>query len=98
MPARAFVIRFPNGDFEYDFTRRTLPSIGDTMRRNGLLWLVTRITQDRVVTVHVEHVDDRDPSSESSPGTLSESRRRPSWSFVSPTVRSNIDPRTASFR
>ena len=29
MPARAFVIRFPNGDFEYDFTRRALPRIGD---------------------------------------------------------------------
>jgi hypothetical protein len=57
VPASAYVIRFPNGDFEYDFTRRALPSIGETMRRNGLLWLVTRVTQDRVVTVHVEPVD-----------------------------------------
>jgi len=57
VPASAFVIRFPNGDFEYDFTLRALPSIGETMRRNGLLWLVTRVTQDRVSTVHVEPVD-----------------------------------------
>lgn len=56
MPARAFVIRFPNGDFEYDLTRRALPSIGDTLRRQGVLWLVTRITLDRVETVHVERV------------------------------------------
>jgi hypothetical protein len=57
VPARAFVIRFPNGDFEYDFTRGRLPSIGDKMRRHGLLWLVTRITRGRVATVHVERVD-----------------------------------------
>ena len=56
--ARAFVVRFPNGDFEYDFTRRAIPTIGETTRRQGLLWSVTRITQDRlepdgVDTVHV---------------------------------------------
>ena len=60
MPARAFVIRFPNGDFEYDVTRRAVPSIGDTMRRRGLLWLVTRLTHNGVVTVHVRHVEARE--------------------------------------
>ena len=65
MPAKAFVIRFPNGDFEYDFTRRAIPSIGETMRKQGLLWSVTRITHDSfqvgVENVYVEHVDERDP-------------------------------------
>ena len=59
------MIRFPNGDFEYDFTRRAIPTIGETMRRQGLLWSVTRITQDRleldgVDTVHVERVHERE--------------------------------------
>jgi hypothetical protein len=57
MPARAFVIRFPNGDFEYDFTRLAVPAVGETVRKKGLLWRVTRITQDRPVTVHVARVD-----------------------------------------
>jgi hypothetical protein len=61
MPARAFVIRFPNGDYEYDFTQRAIPSIGETMRKLGLLWSVTQITHDMlerdgVETVHVERV------------------------------------------
>jgi hypothetical protein len=61
MPARAFVIRFPNRDYEYDFSRRAAPAIGQTVRRNGELWKVVRITQgaatqDGIDTVHVERV------------------------------------------
>jgi hypothetical protein len=61
MPGKAFVIRFPSGDFEYDLTvtGRALPAVGDTMRRRGVLWLVTRITQELVDVVHVERVDTR---------------------------------------
>ena len=70
MPASAFVIRFPNGDFEYDFTRRALPSIGETMRRNGLLWAVTRVTLDKVVTVHVEPVDAPETGEQGAPHGL----------------------------
>jgi hypothetical protein len=61
MPARAFVIRFPNGDYEYDFTRRAVPGVGETVRKQGLLWRVTRITQDRPVTVHVARADAVEP-------------------------------------
>ncbi|HEX5701410.1 MAG TPA: hypothetical protein VFX77_12240 [Rubrobacter sp.] len=59
MPGKAFVIRFPNGDFEYDLTvtGRALPAVGDTMRRKGVLWLVTRVTHELVEIVHVERVD-----------------------------------------
>jgi hypothetical protein len=59
MPGKAFVIRFPSGDFEYDLTvtGRTLPAVGDTMRRKGVLWLVTRITQELVEVVHVERAE-----------------------------------------
>jgi len=46
MPARAFVIRFPNGDFEYDLTRRALPRIGDRFKRRRTLWQVTSSAQD----------------------------------------------------
>ena len=63
MPATAFVIRFPNGDYEYDLTRRAAPAIGETVRRKGVLWKVARITQgattqDGIDTVHVERVKD----------------------------------------
>jgi hypothetical protein len=54
--ANAFVIRFPNGDFEYDVTRRVTPSIGETVRRGGILWSVTRVNSGAVPTVHVERV------------------------------------------
>jgi hypothetical protein len=64
MPAKAFVIRFPSGDYEYEPSRRTAPGIGETVRRNGELWKVVRITQsgavtqDGIDTVHVERVKD----------------------------------------
>jgi hypothetical protein len=63
MPAKAFVIRFPNGDYEYNVARRPTPRIGETLRRRGALWLVDRITQgaitqDGIDTVHVEPVKD----------------------------------------
>jgi hypothetical protein len=64
MPAKAFVIRFPNGDYEYELSGRTAPGIGETVRRKGELWKVVRIkqsgaiTQDGIDTVHVERVKD----------------------------------------
>jgi hypothetical protein len=63
MPAKAFVVRFPNGDYEYDLTRRPTPAVGETMRRRGGLWSVARITQGAITqggidTVHVERVKD----------------------------------------
>ena len=51
------MIRFPNGDFEYSLTPRAVPSIGETLRRKGVLWLVTQITREVVEIVHVERVD-----------------------------------------
>jgi hypothetical protein len=58
MPAQAFVIQFPDGDFEYDFTRGALPSIGQTLRRRGSLWSVTGVDGERVVTIYVEPTQD----------------------------------------
>ena len=54
--AKTIVIQFPNGDVAYDLTRQTVPSVGETIRRNGVLWVVTRITNE---IVHVERVDAR---------------------------------------
>ena len=59
MPARAFVIRFPDGDFEYDVTRSVPPSVGETLRRRGVTWCVTERTQEDVLTIHVERVERR---------------------------------------
>ena len=57
MPSCAFVIRFPDGDFEYDLGRRGTPSVGETLRRRGTLWSVTRIDDEAVQTIHVEPAD-----------------------------------------
>ena len=71
MPSRAFVVRFPNGDFEYDVHSRAAPEVGDTMRRRGALWKVTtRDARDAVLTVHVEAVDER--TSDSPPTSAAE--------------------------
>jgi len=61
MPGKAFVIRFPNGDFEYDLTAlgRSLPVVGETMRRKGVLWLVIRRVQEPGEVVYVERADPR---------------------------------------
>ena len=52
--AKTVVIQFPNGEVAYDLTRQTGYSVGETIRRKGELWVVTRITHE---VVHVEHVD-----------------------------------------
>jgi hypothetical protein len=58
MPDRAFVIHYPNGDFEYDVRPTAAPDVGDTMRRRGAQWRVTtRQEQDGVASLHVEAVD-----------------------------------------
>jgi hypothetical protein len=57
VPARAFVIRFPNGDYEYDVTRRAIPTIGDTLHRRGQLWRVASIMEEQPTSVHVERVE-----------------------------------------
>ena len=57
MPAKALLIRYPDGDFEYEFTRLALPVIGDTMKRKGEFWRVTRITRDSVPTAYVERAE-----------------------------------------
>jgi hypothetical protein len=62
MPAKAFVIRYPDGDFEYDMRRGAAPRVGDMLRKRGLLWSVTRVTQDEPVTVHVARVNAPNPS------------------------------------
>ena len=63
MPTTAFVIHFPNGDYEYDMRSADAPVIGDTVRRRGLLWKVTkRSSRDVVVTLEVEPVEGGNPT------------------------------------
>ena len=53
--ATTIVIQFPNGDLAYDLARQTaVLSVGETFRRDGVLWVVTRITNE---VVHVERAD-----------------------------------------
>lgn len=57
--ARAFIIRFPNGDFEYDLSRSAIPAIGATIRRQGVLWSVVRVNGDDVREIHVEQTPEQ---------------------------------------
>lgn len=53
MPAKAFVIHFPNGDYEYVLQRRGLPTVGDEIRLKGAQWTVARTVDDDTPTVFV---------------------------------------------
>jgi hypothetical protein len=57
MAGSAFVIVFPNGDFEYGVRQGAAPTIGDKIRRRGVLWSVASITRGSIATLHVERVD-----------------------------------------
>jgi hypothetical protein len=57
IPAQALLIRYPDGDFEYDFIRQALPVIGDTVRGKGERWRVTRLVESGVLTAYVERVE-----------------------------------------
>jgi hypothetical protein len=49
------MIRFPDGDYEYDMRRRDAPVVGETLHRLGVLWKVTKRTApDGMVTIDVE--------------------------------------------
>ena len=54
MYAKAFVIRFPNGDFEYDVWNDRAPEVGESVRRRGAVWNVKRIARKTVSTIYVE--------------------------------------------
>jgi hypothetical protein len=58
MAPDTYVIRFPNGDFEYAATPRSMPSVGDSIHRNGTLWLVTRVMHDGAPPIFVEPADE----------------------------------------
>jgi hypothetical protein len=53
------VIRFPDGDFEYVATERTVPSAGETIHRWGVAWLVTRVVVNGASTVYVERAEEQ---------------------------------------
>ena len=53
------MIRFPSGDYEYVATPNTVPSVGTTIHRRGVAWLVTRVVRDGTSTVYVERADEQ---------------------------------------
>jgi hypothetical protein len=58
MAPDTFVIRFPDGDFQYTATERSVPSVGETIHRMGVDWLVTRVVHDGASTVFVERAEE----------------------------------------
>ena len=107
-PAKAFVIRFPNGDFEYDVLAVSRPRSARRSAAGGVLWSVTCVNSGAVPTVHVERVErERDEPSGETPvrrnsreaprgSTVVISRQRRSSFCGSRTATSSIDPRRAS--
>ena len=59
MAPDTFVIRFPDGDFEYAATTQAVPSVGDSIYRRGADWVVTRVVHDGAATVYVESADEQ---------------------------------------
>lgn len=55
----AFVIRFPDGDYEYFATQRPVPRVGETIHRWGTDWLVTRVVEDGASIVYVEPAEEQ---------------------------------------
>jgi hypothetical protein len=58
MAPDTFVIRYPGGDFEYAATQDQVPSVGEKMSRKGVVWLVTRVTDDEAPAVYVERAEE----------------------------------------
>ena len=58
MAPDTYVIRFPDGDFQYAATDRRMPSVGDTIHRMGADWVVTRVVHDGASTVYVERAEE----------------------------------------
>jgi hypothetical protein len=59
MAPDTFVIRFPDGDFQYIVTEHRVPSVGETIHRMGAAWLVTRVVHDGASTVYVERAEEQ---------------------------------------
>ena len=53
------MIRFPDGDYEYTATERPGPHVGETIRRKGVLWLVTRVVKDGASMIYVEPAEEQ---------------------------------------
>jgi hypothetical protein len=58
LSTESFEIRYPDGDFEVDYTVRS-PVVGDTIWRKGRPWKVTHMTSGWPVVAYVELAADR---------------------------------------
>ena len=59
MAPDTFVIRFPDGGFEYTATYRPLPAEGETIHCRGIAWVVVRVVKDGASTVYVEQAEEQ---------------------------------------
>jgi hypothetical protein len=49
----AVVIRFPDGDYEYDLSPSFSPAVGKTIKRKGAWWTITEMVESTPVTVYI---------------------------------------------
>jgi len=54
----AVVIRFPDGDYEYDLSPSFAPAVGKTIKRKGAWWTIMEIVESTPVTVYIAPTSD----------------------------------------
>jgi hypothetical protein len=56
MDASAYVIRFPDGDYEYVVSSASAPAVGTKIERKQAVWKVTEVVSSKPATVYVAPV------------------------------------------
>jgi len=56
MDSGAYVIRFPDGDYEYVVSPESAPAVGTRIERRQAVWKVTEVVESKPATVYVAPV------------------------------------------
>jgi hypothetical protein len=56
MDTSAYVIRFPDGDYEYVVSPASAPAVGTNIERKHAVWKVTEVVSSTPATVYVAPV------------------------------------------
>jgi hypothetical protein len=52
----AYVIRYPDGDYEYVVSPTSAPTVGTRIERKETVWKVTQVVESKPATVYVSPV------------------------------------------
>jgi hypothetical protein len=54
----SYVIRFPDGDYEYVVSPTSAPRVGEKIERKRVVWTVTDVVENKPATVYVAPAPD----------------------------------------